>query len=125
MFVWQAFLSLIICSLLRYMHRRSERGVWVQGVGRLDGFHIPPSLFINSIQHGARIETLSHIDIPTWSGGLCGSSSVSLSCGRFGSYQCGIPFRYLIFASVGAEFCVGVLLDWIRDRIGYDTLFSN
>ena len=38
------------------MHRRGERGVWVQGAGRLDGFHIPPSLFINSIQHGARIE---------------------------------------------------------------------
>ena len=34
-------------------------------------------------------------------------------------------FRYLIFASVGAEFCVGVLLDWIRDRIGYDILFSS
>ena len=28
----------------------------MQGAGRLDGFHITPSLFINSIQHGARIE---------------------------------------------------------------------
>ena len=32
-------------------------------------------------------------------------------------------FRYLIFASVGAGFCVGGLLDWIRDWIGYDNTF--